>query len=98
MTPKHNKPSLAAMLETALATSQPEATGSRTYDIGRTSCRIPHAILDEVGALAQANQMSVSLVINLLLDSYLTGQGRPGYAELAPWYADYALRKKPDAL
>lgn len=63
-------------------------------DIARTSCRIPRAVLEEVAALAQANRMSTSLVINLLLDRYLTEQGRPGYAELAPWYPAYALRQK----
>jgi hypothetical protein len=90
-----DKPSLSALLEAALAASEPEKVESATYDISRTSCRIPRTILQEVGALAHANHMSVSLIINLLLDSYLTSQGRPGYSELAPWYPDYAMRKKP---
>ncbi len=75
-----------------------EVTGNSSNkgcEIARTSCRIPRTVLDEVGALAQQNRMSVSLLINLLLDAYLLGQGRPGYADLASWYVDYALRKTP---
>jgi hypothetical protein len=88
--------SLSQMLEAAI-----HAEGSETPadddDIARTSIRIPRAVLDEVSALAQANRMSVSLLVNLLLDIYLIGEGRPGYARLAPWYPDYALRKKSQA-
>ena len=94
MTAHQSQPSLAAMLETAVAASEEDGVSAESFDIARTSCRIPRAVLEEVGALAQANRMSVSLVINLLLDSYLSGQGRPGYAELAPWYPDYAMRKQ----
>jgi hypothetical protein len=85
------------MLDAATTASDQDGTSGHAFDIALTSCRIPRAVLHEVAAVAQANRMSVSLVINLLLDSYLTGQGRPGYAELAPWYPDYATRKKPDA-
>lgn len=90
--------SLAQMLAAAI---EVEAADSQSLenddDIARTSCRIPRAVLEDISALAQANRMSVSLLINLLLDSYLTGEGRPGYAVLAPWYPDYVLRKKTQA-
>lgn len=83
---------LALMLETAIAAAEPKKPGVEVFDIARTSCRIPGAVLNEVHAVARANEMSLSLVINLLLDNYLIGHGRPSYLELAPWYPDYALR------
>ncbi|HVY15701.1 MAG TPA: hypothetical protein VHB27_10745 [Rhodopila sp.] len=58
-----------------------------------TSCRVPRAVLDEVAKLTRDNGMSVSMLINLLLDAHLRGQGRPGYDELAPWYPDYVMRR-----
>lgn len=92
MTSNPDQSNLALMLEAAIATTEPSDAGADSIDIARTSCRIPRAVLNEVRAVAHANEMSVSLVINLLLDSYLTGQGRPAYAELAPWYPGYVLR------
>lgn len=92
MTAHQDLPSLAMMVETAIAVSEHGNAYAEAFDIARTSCRIPRAVLNEVRATAHANEMSVSLVINLLLDSYLSGQGRSGYAVLAPWYPDYALR------
>lgn len=92
------QPSLSQMLEAAIAVEATESSATSNDDaIARTSCRIPRAVLEEVSALAQANRMSVSLLINLLLDTYLVGQGRPGYAVLAPDYPDYVLRKKTRA-
>lgn len=92
---EQNLVSLLQMLEAAMGEDMAAApTLARDDDIARTSCRIPRAVFEEVAALAQANRMSVSLLINLLLDNYLTGQGRPGYVKLAPWYPDYVLRKK----
>lgn len=94
-TAQAGQPSLSQMLETAIGIKAAGSSATINDDaIARTSCRIPRAVLDEVSALAQANRMSVSLLINLLLDSYLLGQGRPGYAVLAPDYPDYVLRKK----
>lgn|SRR5690554_2164429 len=96
-----DRSNLALMLETAIATSEQGNAGVEVFDIARTSCRIPRAVLNEVRAVAHANEMSVSLVINLMLDSYLSGQGRPAYAALAPWYPDYALRtpdKRPSTI
>jgi hypothetical protein len=92
------QPSLSHMLEAAIGVEDTESSATINDDaIARTSCRIPRAVLEEVSALAQANRMSVSLLINLLLDTYLVGQGRPGYATLAPDYPDYVLRKKTRA-
>lgn len=92
------QPSLSQMLEAAVDAEAAVVPAPVNDDaIARTSCRIPRAVLDEVSALAQANRMSVSLLINLLLDTYLVGQGRPGYATLAPDYPDYVLRKKTRA-
>lgn len=90
--------SLAQMLEAAAGAEAGDASIlTHDDDIARTSLRIPRTVLQEVSALAQANRISTSLLINLLLDNYLAGEGRPGYATLAPWYADYVLRKKPTA-
>lgn len=91
--PQRNS-SLLQMLEVALASPRKVSEPMADDDIARTSLRIPRAILEEVAASAQANRMSLSLRINLLLDDYLHSQGRPGYSELAPGYADYVLRKK----
>lgn len=88
------RPSLLQMLDAAMASSEIVAQPMADDDIARTSLRIPRAILEEVAACAQANRMSLSVCINLLLDEYLHGQGRPGYSELAPGYPDYVLRKK----
>lgn len=86
--------SLLQMLEVAIASPGKVSEPMADDDIARTSLRIPRAILEEVAASAQANRMSLSLRINLLLDDYLHSQGRPSYSELAPGYADYVLRKK----
>lgn len=83
---------LEQMLEAVIAAEGLEPTPVVT-DIARTSLRVPRSVLREVSAVAQENQMSVSLLINLLLDSYLIGQGRAAYSTLAPWYPEYALRK-----
>lgn len=92
------QPSLSKMLEAAIDAEATESSATINDDaIARTSCRIPRKALEEVSALAQANRMSVSLLINLLLDDYLVTQGRPGYAVLAPDYPDYVLRKKTRA-
>ena len=92
------RPSLSKMLEAAIDAEAAVVSVSSDDDaIARTSCRIPRAVLEEVTASARANRMSVSLLINLLLDTYLVGQGRPGYAVLAPDYPDYVLRKKTRA-
>lgn len=77
--------SLLQMLEIALSADvTQDDVSTHGEDIVRTTYRVPRAVLAEVTALAQANRMSVSQLINLLLDAYLTGQGRPGYATLAP--------------
>ncbi|MCP8885034.1 hypothetical protein NIM87_16115 [Devosia sp. XJ19-1] len=90
-----DQPSLFKMLKAAMDAEVDIVPAAIDDDaIARTSCRIPRAVLAEVAALAQANRMSVSLLINLLLDTYLVGQGRPGYAVLAPEYPDFVLRKK----
>lgn len=62
-------------------------------DIVCPTIRVPRAVWDEISALARANRMSASLWLNILLDGHLRGQGRKGYAELAPEYSAYALRK-----
>ncbi len=86
------------MLEAAIDAEAIGSSATINHDaIARTSCRIPRPVLEEVSALAQANRMSVSLLLNLLLDTYLVQQGRPGYAVLAPDYPDYVLRKKTRA-
>jgi predicted DNA-binding ribbon-helix-helix protein len=87
--------SLLQMLEIALSADvTQDDVSTHGEDIVRTTYRVPRAVLAEVTALAQANRMSVSQLINLLLDAYLTGQGRPGYATLAPNYPSYVLRIK----
>lgn len=94
MTGKRNDmPSLSQMIEEAMLSDQDDGS-SAVSDIVCTSSRIPRAVLNEVAAIARSNGMSVSLLVNLLLDTYLRGEGRPGYAELAPWYSGYALRRK----
>ncbi|KFC68183.1 hypothetical protein FF80_01907 [Devosia sp. LC5] len=97
--PDEQKPlTLSQMLEAATGAEAGDASIlTHDDDIARTSLRIPRAVLQEVSALAQANRVSTSLLINLLLDNYLAGEGRLGYATLAPWYAEYVLRKKPTA-
>ncbi|UYQ73496.1 hypothetical protein OF122_07005 [Pelagibacterium flavum] len=90
---RNGMPSLSQMIEEAMLSDQDDG-GSAVSDIVCTSSRIPRAVLNEVAAIARSNGMSVSLLVNLLFDSYLTGQGRPGYAELAPWYSSYAMRRK----
>lgn len=87
-----DRPDLALMLESVAAAVEQRNARAQGYDIARTSCRIPRAVLNEVRAVAHDNEMSVSLVINLLLDSYLTSHGRKAYAVLAPWYPEYVLR------
>lgn len=88
--------SLAEMLAILMAEDDhkgnpyPEEDG---IDIVCPTFRVPRAVWDEVSTLARANRMSASLWLNLLLDGHLRGQGRKGYAELAPGYAAYALRK-----
>jgi len=90
--------SLSQMLETAAGAEAGDASLlAHDDDIARTSLRIPREVLQEISALAQANRISTSLLINLLLDNYLASEGRLGYAALAPWYADYVLRKRPAA-
>lgn len=86
--------SLLQMLEAAMGGVSAQAASIEEDAIARTSLRIPRAVLQEVSALASTHRMSVSLLINMMLDDYLLQQGRPGYAKLAPGYADYALRKK----
>ena len=85
-------PSLAELLEEAF--SGDDAVPS-SYNMAITSCRIPRPVLDELAVIARSRNMSMSLLINLLLDGYLRGDGRPGYAELAPWYPQYVTRKRP---
>lgn len=95
--PDHGKPSsLVDMLEVAMGADVGNSAPVNDDEIARTSFRIPRTVLEEVSALAQANRMSMSLLINLLLDAYLKEQGRLGYASVAPWYAEYALRKKSE--
>ena len=92
--------SLIEMLEATVASSgelgcsEDSVPTMKDDEITRTCFRIPRAVLEEVAASAQSNRMSMSLVINVLLDDYLYGQGRPTYSELAPRYPDYVLRKK----
>ena len=90
---RRDMPSLSQLIEEAVLSDQGDG-GSAVTDIVCTSSRIPRTVLNEVAAIARSNGMSVSLLVNLLFDSYLTGQGRPGYAELAPWYSSYAMRRK----
>ena len=85
--------SLAEMIEAAAAEREAETPLSSAQGVAITSCRIPRAVLGELARLTRDNGMSVSLLINLLIDAHLRGQGRPGYEELAPWYPHYVLRR-----
>lgn len=92
-----NKPAtLAEMLAIVIAEDDRKGNPHPSEDCIDIVCptfRVPRAVWDEVGALARADRMSASLWLNLVLDGHLRGQGRKSYAELAPGYAAYALRK-----
>lgn len=81
------------MIEAVSAEHEAEVPPSSTQGMAITSCRIPRSVLNELSRLTRDNGMSVSLLINLLIDTHLRGQGRPGYDELAPWYPHYVLRR-----
>ncbi len=84
----------ASIEEPAVQQEQEHSTDEGpSRDIVCSTHRFPAAVLSAVSALARENDMSVSLVINILLDDYLLADGHPGYAALAPWYPDYALKK-----
>lgn len=68
---RNGMPSLSQMIEEAMLSDQDDG-GSAVSDIVCTSSRIPRAVLNEVAAIARSNGMSVSLLVNLLFDSYLT--------------------------
>lgn len=93
----NDKPvTLAEMLAVVMAEEdglRPPHSTEHSIDIVCPTIRVPRAVWDEISALARANRMSASLWINMLLDGHLRGQGRKGYAELAPEYPAYALRK-----
>lgn len=92
---EHERLSLSQMLETAAGAEAGDASLlAHDGDIARTSLRIPREVLQEISALAQANRISTSLLINLVLANYMESEGRLGYATLAPWYADCVLRKR----
>lgn len=82
---------LAEMVAAAVA--RKARARAPAVDIACTSVRIPRAVLRKAAALAEANGMSTSLLLNLLLDAHLRARGQPDYRELAPWYADYAQRR-----
>lgn len=86
---------LAGLVEAAAADQAQLLKSHPHSDIVRLPIRMPRAVREELGKLAAANGMSVSLAINLLIDGYLMAEGRPGYAQLAPWYPDYVLRVSP---
>lgn len=96
-----NKPSsLAEMLATIMAEDNRDGHLGAIEDGLEIVCptvRIPRAVWDEISMLARANRMSASLWLNMLLDGHLRGQGRKSYAELAPDYAAYALRRKQNS-
>lgn len=89
---------LSEMLDAEMSRAVPSDSeaGLKTSasQIARTSFRIPEPVHAELAALAAANRMSTSLLLNLLIDNYLRSVGRSGYAELAPWYPGYVLRKE----
>lgn len=94
MTKPDDALSLAQMIAATAQTAPAQKSGSTSLDIVCLPVRLPRTVRKELGKLAEANGMSVSMCINLLIDSYLQSQGRAGYGKLAPWYADYALRAK----
>lgn len=83
---------LSAMLDLFVS---PEGTQKEPdLDIVCPTFRVPRAVWLEISELARARGISASLLVNLLLDAHLRGEGRKGYGDLAPGYAAYVMRAR----
>lgn len=91
---KPEEPTRLVDMFQAIADAADAKTETGKHPLHRITLRVPQSVHQEFADIASVNGISLNVLINILIDTYLAEQGRPGYADLAPWFPEFALRNK----